>query len=60
MAQYQKQQKDKARKTLAAAIASYDWDTAKAITPDAWLIHILRREADALILRDKSAPLVGQ
>ena len=32
MAQYQKGQKDQARKTLAAAILSYDWSAAKATT----------------------------
>ena len=55
MAQYQKGEKDRARNTLAAAIASYDWDPAKATTPDAWLIHILRREAEALISKDLPA-----
>ena len=30
MAQYQKGEKDQARKTLAAAVASYDWNAAKA------------------------------
>jgi eukaryotic-like serine/threonine-protein kinase len=49
MAQYQKDQKDQARKTLAAAIASYDWSAAKADNFDAWIAHILRREAEALI-----------
>ena len=29
MAQYQKGEKDQARKTLAAAIASYDWNAAR-------------------------------
>ena len=42
-------------KTLAAAVASYDWNLAKATTPDAWLIHILRREAEALISKDLPA-----
>ena len=55
MAQFKKGQKDEARKTLAAAVASYDWNLAKATTPDAWLIHILRREAEALISKDLPA-----
>ena len=55
MAQYQKGEKDRARNTLAAAIASYDWDPAKADAPDAWLIHNLRREAEALISKDVPA-----
>ena len=52
MAQYRKDQKDQARKTLAAAIASYDWHAVKADNLDAWIAHILRREAEALILPD--------
>ena len=57
MAQYQKGQKDVARKTLAAAVTSHDWNDAKATNHDAWSIHILRREAEALILRDVPASL---
>jgi serine/threonine-protein kinase len=49
MAQYQKGQKDPARKTLAAAVLSYDWSTAKADNHEAWIAHILRREAESLI-----------
>jgi serine/threonine-protein kinase len=50
MAQYQKGQKDEARKALAAAVASYDWSAEKAGDQDAWMAHVLRREAEALIL----------
>ena len=60
MAQYQKGQKDQARKTLAAAIASYDWSAAKADNHDAWIAHILRREAEALILPGLPAFLEGK
>jgi hypothetical protein len=49
MALYQKGQKDEARKLLAAAIASYDWSMEKAISREAWIAHILRREAESLI-----------
>jgi hypothetical protein len=45
-------QKDQARKTFAAAISSYDWKASKADNHDAWIAHILRREAEALILPD--------
>jgi eukaryotic-like serine/threonine-protein kinase len=55
MAQHQKGQKDQARKTLAAAIASNDWTPAKATNHDVWIAHILRREAEALILPDLPA-----
>lgn len=54
MAQYQKGQKDQARKTLATAVASYDWRADKANSRDPWIAHILRREADSLILNDQS------
>ena len=57
MAQYQKGQKEQARETLAAAVASYDWDAAKATSHDEWITHILRREAEALILGDIPASL---
>jgi eukaryotic-like serine/threonine-protein kinase len=49
MAQYQKGQKDQARKTLAAAVVSYDWSASKAGSHDEWIAHVLRREAEALI-----------
>jgi tetratricopeptide (TPR) repeat protein len=49
MAQYQKGEKDHAGKTLAAAIGSHDWSAEKATTPDVWIAHILRREAEALM-----------
>jgi hypothetical protein len=39
-----------ARKTLASAVASYDWSAAKADNHDRWIIHVLRREAESLIL----------
>ncbi len=52
MAQSKSGQKNEARETLAAALKSYDWNPAKATIPDAWLIHVLRREAEATILHD--------
>jgi serine/threonine-protein kinase len=50
MALYQNGQKDEARKVLAAAILSYDWSAEKATTREAWIAHILRREAEGLIV----------
>jgi serine/threonine-protein kinase len=50
LALHQKGQKDEALKALTAAIESYDWSPAKADRRDAWIPHILRREAEALIL----------
>ena len=49
MALYQIGKKDEAREVLAAAVAAYDWNPAKANNRDAWVVHILRREAEALI-----------
>ena len=54
MAQYQRDQKDQARKTLAAAVASFDWSASKAGSQDEWIAHVLRREAEALILRTQT------
>ena len=50
MAQYQTGTKDEARKTLDAAIAANDWRQEKATNQDAWIAHILRRQAEALVL----------
>jgi serine/threonine-protein kinase len=49
MAQHQNGQMDEAKKTLTAAISSYDWSASKAVNHDAWIAHILRREAEAMI-----------
>ncbi len=59
MALHQKEQKVEALKTLAAAILSFDWSAAKADGRDPWIIHILRREAEALILPNLAAFLKG-
>ena len=45
MALHGKGQQDQARKTLAAAVLSYDWSAVKAVDHDRWVIHVLRREA---------------
>jgi serine/threonine-protein kinase len=60
MTQYQGDQKDQARKTLSAAISSYDWSASKADNLDAWIAPILRREAEALILTDRPPLLHGK
>lgn len=49
MAQFQKGRHEEARVNLAEAISSYDWSESKALDRDAWISHILRREAEALI-----------
>ncbi len=50
MALHQDGQFAEARKTLAAAILSYDWKAIQAHDHDAWICHVLRREAEGLIL----------
>jgi serine/threonine-protein kinase len=39
-----------AKKTLAAAILSYDWRGTQARNHDAWICHVLRREAQGVIV----------
>jgi eukaryotic-like serine/threonine-protein kinase len=53
MAQYQKGQKDDARRTLQEAIRHHDWTAKSADHQDMWTAHILRREAEALIGADR-------
>lgn len=49
MALFQKGQPDTARKLLEEAVRSYDWSANNATTCEAWIAHILRREAEATI-----------
>jgi len=60
MAQHQKGEKEEANLSLAAAIRSYDWSESNADNHDAWIAHILRREAETLILQDRPASLEGK
>jgi serine/threonine-protein kinase len=48
-----------ARTTLAEAVLSHDWRPSQARDQDDWLYHVLRREAEALILPDLPAFLAG-
>jgi serine/threonine-protein kinase len=60
MALHQKGQKEQALKALAAAVLSHDWSAAKADSRDPWIMHIVRREAEALILPNLPAFLEGK
>ncbi len=61
LALHQKGQKDEALRTLAEAIVSYDWNPAKAAEGrHPWINHILRREAEAVILPALPAFLRGE
>jgi serine/threonine-protein kinase len=63
MAQFQSGSSVEARKTLAAAVRAYDWNTplaaSRADLPTIWVSHVLRREAEGLILPNLSAFLQG-
>jgi serine/threonine-protein kinase len=59
MAQHQQGQTKQARKTLAKAVVAFDWSAAQADGRDVWICHILRREAEALILPNLPAFLQG-
>jgi eukaryotic-like serine/threonine-protein kinase len=49
MDQFHLGQKDEAQKTLEIALKAFDWQPAKAVSREAWMYHILRREAERLI-----------
>src|SRR5262249_40384643 len=59
MAQLQSGCPAEARKTLAAAVSAYNWMESQADHPTAWVSHVLRRQAQALILPDLPAFLRG-
>jgi serine/threonine-protein kinase len=60
MAQYCQGQKEEARHTLAEAVVAFDWSTAQADNPGTWMCHVLRREAETLILPNLPAFLDGK
>jgi serine/threonine-protein kinase len=60
MAQHRRGQKEAARKALAAAVLASDWSAARADHQDAWIWHVLRREAEAMILPNMAAFLEGK
>jgi serine/threonine-protein kinase len=49
MVQYRLGQTDVARETLNAAIAAFNWDALNATNREAWIYHLLRREAEAVL-----------
>src|SRR5205807_6517421 len=60
MAQHRKGLEQEARTTLAAEIPRFDWDLAHAFSRDQWIWHVLRREAEAMILPNTAAFLQGK
>jgi tetratricopeptide (TPR) repeat protein/predicted Ser/Thr protein kinase len=59
MAQHKSGLTTEARKTLAAAVSTFDWRVERVRDQDGWIIHVLRREAEELILPDLPALLNG-
>jgi eukaryotic-like serine/threonine-protein kinase len=49
MVQHRLGQTDAARKTFDAAVAAYNWDPAKVADREAWMYHVLRREAETVL-----------
>jgi eukaryotic-like serine/threonine-protein kinase len=60
MALYRNGQIAEARQTLAAAVLAYDWRANQARFPNDWSAHVLRREAEAMILPNLPACLDGK
>jgi eukaryotic-like serine/threonine-protein kinase len=59
LAQHRQGHKQQARKTLAAAVLAFDWRPTQADNHDAWICHVLRREAEAVLLPNLQAFLEG-
>lgn len=50
MAQFRQGDAAAAKASLADAMARFDWSRDQADWPDAWIWHVLRREAEAMVL----------
>jgi serine/threonine-protein kinase len=60
MAQHHQGRKGEARHTLATAVVTFDWNALQADNPRTWICHVLRREAEKLILPDLPAFMDGK
>jgi serine/threonine-protein kinase len=60
LAQFRSGSPKEARKTLAAAVAVYDWKQLPEDFPSVWTSHILRREAESVIVPNLPAFLQGK
>jgi eukaryotic-like serine/threonine-protein kinase len=60
MALHQSGRVAEARKTLAEAVLSYDWERTKARDQDGWICHVLRREAETVMPPRLPAVLDGE
>ena len=59
MAEYRKGDPGAARKTLAAEMVAFDWGPEQAGSRDDWIFHVLRREAEMMIIPDLPELLDG-
>jgi serine/threonine-protein kinase len=60
MARYRLGDKREARETLAATISAVEWSMVQVRSHDQWLWHVLRREAEGMILPNLPAFLDGK
>ena len=60
MAQYRRGERKEARHNLALAVGDFDWRMGNATSRETWVYHVLRREAERLILPDLPAFLDGK
>jgi serine/threonine-protein kinase len=60
MAQYRCGRQQEARQMLAEALEGYDWGETQAGEVADWIYHVLRREAEELIVANLAAFLRGQ
>jgi serine/threonine-protein kinase len=59
MAQFRAGFQAEARRTLVSAVQPYDWNEMRSDPPTIWVNHVLRREAEGLILPHLAAFLDG-
>jgi serine/threonine-protein kinase len=59
MAQFGKGQRKKALEILSQATASFDWNANQADGKGTWIAHVLRREAESLIVPELQSFLRG-
>ncbi|HVX14998.1 MAG TPA: serine/threonine-protein kinase [Pirellulales bacterium] len=59
MAQHRLGQQKEALRSLGETVVAFDWSSAQADSRDVWIAHILRREAETLILSNLPAFLEG-
>jgi serine/threonine-protein kinase len=60
MALHRRGRKEEARHRLAEAVVAFDWGATQADNPGAWSDHVLRREAERMILPNLPAFLDGK